>query len=95
MLDLANLQLLQHLLGYEDAVRETAREVGERIEIDDELRNILDEKIVMLEEQVKKKPEVIFTYFIPDLCKERWIIYKCYRNCKKNRYLQSNYYFRR
>ena len=75
------------LTGYEDAVRETAREVGERIEIDDELKNILDGKIQILKEQIKKKPEVIFTYFIPDLHKERWILYKCYRNSKKDRYL--------
>ena len=53
------------LTGYEDAVRETAREVGERIDIDDELRNILDSKIQMLSEQIKKKHEIIFTYFIP------------------------------
>ncbi len=58
------------LTGYEDAVRETAREVGERIEIDDELKNILDGKIQILSEQITKKPEVIFTYFVPDLHKE-------------------------
>ena len=58
------------LTGYEDAVRETAREVGERIDIDDELRNILDSKIQMLSEQIKKKHEIIFTYFIPDLTKD-------------------------
>lgn len=57
------------LTGYEDAVRETAREVMERIEIDDELKNILDGKIQLLSEQINKKPEVIFTYFIPDLTK--------------------------
>ena len=58
------------LTGYEEAVTETAREVGERIDIDDELRNILDSKIQMLSEQIKKKHEIIFTYFIPDLTKD-------------------------
>ena len=58
------------LTGYEDAVRETAREVMERIVIDDELKNILDGKIQLLSEQINKKPEVIFTYFIPDLTKD-------------------------
>ena len=57
------------LTGYEDAVRETARQTGERIEIDDELKNILDGKIQILVEQIKKKPEAIFTYFIPDSTK--------------------------
>ena len=57
------------LTGYEEAVIEIAREVGERIEIDDELKSILDGKIQILMEQIKKKPEVVFTYFIPDLIK--------------------------
>lgn len=58
------------LTGYEEAVRETAREIGDRIEIDEELKNILDAKIQILNEQIKKKPEVVFTYFVPDLIKE-------------------------
>ena len=58
------------LTGYEDSVLETAREVGERIDIDDELRNILDSKIQILIEQIKKRPEVIVTYFIPDITKD-------------------------
>ena len=58
------------LTGYEEAVVETAREVGERIEIDEELKAILDGKIQMLLEQIKKKPEVVFTYFVSDLTKD-------------------------
>ena len=58
------------LTGYEEAVFETAREVGNRIEIDEELKSILDGKIQILLEKVKKKPEVVFTYFIPDLIKD-------------------------
>ena len=56
--------------GYDDSVLETAREVGERIDIDDELRSILDSKIQILIEQIKKRPEVIVTYFIPDITKD-------------------------
>ena len=58
------------LTGYEDAVKETAREVTDRIDIDDELRNILDSKIQIVLENIKKKPEIIITYFVPDLNKE-------------------------
>ena len=36
------------LTGYEEAVTETAREVGERIDVDEELKNILDSKIQLL-----------------------------------------------
>ena len=58
------------LTGYEDAVRETARETGERIDIDEEMKTILDSKIQLLTEKIKQKPEVTFTYFIPDLRKD-------------------------
>ena len=58
------------LTGYEEAVLETSREVDRRIELDEELKAILDSKIQMLSEQIKKKHEVIFTYFVPDLTKD-------------------------
>jgi len=57
------------LTGYEEAVYETAREVESKIEIDDELKNILDSKIQLMQEQIKKRSEVVFTYFVPDLNK--------------------------
>ena len=58
------------LTGYEDAVRETARETTERIDIDEEVKTILDSKIQLLSEKIKEKPEIVFTYFVPDLTKE-------------------------
>ena len=58
------------LTGYEDAVMETARETGEQIEIDDEIKRILDSKIQLLTEQIKKRPEVSITYFIQDTKKD-------------------------
>ena len=36
------------LTGYEDAVRETARETNERIDIDYEIKSIMDGKIQIL-----------------------------------------------
>ncbi|MBQ9280350.1 MAG: hypothetical protein IJ215_04840 [Clostridia bacterium] len=58
------------LTGYEDAVMETARETSERIEIDEELKSILDGKLQLLQENIQKKPEVTFTYFVPDIKKD-------------------------
>lgn len=58
------------LTGYEDAVRETARETRNRIDIDEEIKAILDSKIQLLSEKIKQKPEISFTYFIPDLRKD-------------------------
>lgn len=58
------------LTGYEDAVKETARETNERIEIDEALKLILDSKLQYIIEKIKTKPEVSFTYFVPDLKKD-------------------------
>ena len=70
MLDLHNLLLLQHLLGYEDAVRETGRETQDRQEISDELMSLIDAKLQLIRENLNKKYEVSFTYFISDLYKD-------------------------
>ncbi len=61
---------LQLLHGYEESIKETGRETSDRIEIDDELKNILDSKLQLLMEKVRFKPEVNFTYFIPDQKKD-------------------------
>lgn len=54
------------LTGYEDAIKETARETNERIDIDDELRAILDTKLQIITENLNKNLEITFTYFIQD-----------------------------
>ena len=58
------------LTGYEDAVRETARETRERIELEEDWQVILDSKLQLLQERISKKEEVTFTYFEPDLKKD-------------------------
>ena len=60
------------LVGYEDAVEETARLTDNRIELDEEAKNILDMKFQMLNEQLKVQihPQVTIMYFIPDLKKD-------------------------
>lgn len=56
------------LTGYGEAVCETAREVASRIDIDDEVKSILDIKIQMLYENPDE--EITVTYFVPDSTKE-------------------------
>lgn len=58
------------LTGYEDVIEETARLTNERIELDEEAKNILDNKIQMIQEQITKRPTITFTYFVPDLKKD-------------------------
>ncbi len=60
------------LVGYEDAVQETARLTDKRIELDEEAKNILDMKLQMLNEQMKVQiyPQVTIMYFVPDSKKD-------------------------
>ena len=58
------------LTGYDDAVKETARLTNERIELDEETKSILDNKIQIIKEHISTRPEISFTYFIPDLKKD-------------------------
>lgn len=58
------------LTGYEEAVKETARETENELDIDDELKAILDDKLQLIIEQKDNKPEVSITYFVKDKKKE-------------------------
>ncbi len=54
------------LVGYDDEINETARLTNERIELDEEAKNILDSKIQVILEQISTRPTVKFNYYIPD-----------------------------
>ena len=54
------------LTGYDDEVKETERLTNRRIELDDEAKSILDNKIQIILEQISQRPTVSITYFIPD-----------------------------
>ena len=59
------------LVGYEDAVEETARITTKRIELNEEEKDALDIKLQMLNEQIHIQiyPNVTIMYFVPDLKK--------------------------
>ena len=54
------------LTGYEGQVKKTARLTDRKIELDEELKVILDMKIQVIQELISNKPELEVTYFIPD-----------------------------
>lgn len=58
------------LTGYEGQVKETARLTDKRIELDEEMKLMLDMKIQIINEMLLNKPELEITYFIPDSKKE-------------------------
>ena len=52
--------------GYEDMVREAARETEERVEITDATKEQLNEKLNKIAERLYEEHEVTITYFEPD-----------------------------
>lgn len=58
------------LTGYEAMVEETARLTDRKIELTEEQKAILDERLRLLEDALPQGPEAVFTYFQPDSRKE-------------------------
>lgn len=58
------------LTGYDGTIKESARLTNRRIEIDEEIKLVLDLKIQLIQENLQQHPLVEVTYFIPDLKKE-------------------------
>lgn len=54
------------LTGYDDAVKETARITDNRIEIDERLKIVINNKLQVILNNIKYKPKVTLTYFIYD-----------------------------
>lgn len=54
------------LTGFEDAIVETGRITDTRIELGDELRELLDRKQRCLQKFIVDRPEITVTYFAPD-----------------------------
>ena len=58
------------LSGYGDAIKETARLTNKKIEINEELKEILNKKIQLIQKKIKEQPQIEITYFIPDSKKD-------------------------
>ena len=54
------------LVGYDEQVQECSRLTDKRLEIDDELKEKINNKLNKINELIKNSPEVDITYFIPD-----------------------------
>ena len=58
------------LTGYEENIKEATRLTDKRIEIDEEKKLILNDKLQIILNNIKEKPVATFTYFIYDDKKE-------------------------
>ncbi|MFA9379306.1 MAG: hypothetical protein ACERKZ_21555 [Lachnotalea sp.] len=54
------------LTGFDRAIKETARLTDQRIELDENAKTILDEKLRILQEQLSKQQEIELVFFKPD-----------------------------
>lgn len=54
------------LTGYEAAVKETARQTGKRLELDEYVKEALNEKLRIIADRLEGCPEISITYFLPD-----------------------------
>lgn len=54
------------LTGYEDQVKEVARLTEKKVDIDEELRNDINNKLQIIQMNIKLKTKVTITYFAQD-----------------------------
>lgn len=57
------------LVGYKEAVLETSRITSDRVYLDDEMKDIINNKINFINSIISSKPIIDVTYFVPDLKK--------------------------
>ena len=58
------------LVGYEDEIAETGRLTAEKIDLDEESKQILDRKLQSIMEKINTQPLVTITYFASDTKKD-------------------------
>lgn len=54
------------LVGYEDGIEETNRQVEQFADLDENYLCELDEKLQLIQERISEQPLVEITYFVPD-----------------------------
>ncbi len=62
----AEFQPFAALTGYSNAIKETARITKEKITLSEDEKIVINEKLILLNNNIKNKPEISLTYFVPD-----------------------------
>lgn len=71
------------LTGYDEAIKEKARLTEQRIELSDEFKNILNQKLQILNKNINSHPKVTITYFELDNKKSGGVYKTISGNIKK------------
>ena len=58
------------LTGYEDAIKETRRLTDKKIELTEEEKHNINQKILLFNQKISSNPKVTITYFVKDKTKE-------------------------
>ena len=54
------------LIGYDEKIKETTRETSRKIDLEDNIKLMLNEKLCLIKNDIKLKPKVTLTYFVKD-----------------------------
>ena len=54
------------LTGYSEKIKETARITDKKIELDEGLKTVINNRLKIIKEKIKSVPQVTITYFIKD-----------------------------
>lgn len=54
------------LTGHEGAIKETARVTEDRVELDEDVKAALSDKLQIIADRIEESPEISITYFKPD-----------------------------
>lgn len=64
------------LTGYDAAVAETGRRTDEKVELTDDEKELISQRLQMIQEHLDERPEVTIIYFVPD-AKKSGGAYQC------------------
>ena len=54
------------LTGYEESVAEEARLTEEKLELSEDMIDMIDARLAVIEQHIKEQPNIAVTYFLPD-----------------------------
>lgn len=71
------------LTGYDAAIKETARLTDERVKLDEYMKDVLSDRLLIITDRIKEHPEIAITYFQPDAKKNGGIYVTAISTAKK------------